>query len=135
MHGNQPWSDLFLPAISTARQGFKVSPRLANSIEGAKERNLDLFESTRDYFFNDDGSALQAGSYLTNDKFARALREIATQGSAPFYTGRIASDIVKAVKTETNPGELTLDDLAAYEIVERQPVCVPYRTYEVCGMG
>ena len=134
-HGNQSWVDLMLPAISTARQGFKVSPRLAKSIESAKERKLDMFEETRDYFFNEDGSALAAGSYLTNDKFARALREIGNQGSAPFYTGRIAEDIVAAVKTETNPGELTLDDLAGYDVVERQPVCVPYRAYEVCGMG
>jgi len=134
-HGNQQWSELMLPAITTARQGFKVSPRLSESIESARERKLDMFESTRDYFFNDDGSALQAGSYLTNDKFARALREIGDQGSAPFYTGRIASDIVEAVNTETNPGELTLDDLAGYEVIERQPVCVPYRNYEVCGMG
>ena len=134
-HGNQPWTDLLLPAISTARQGFKVSPRLAKSIEGAKERKLDMFESTRDYFFNEDGSALAAGSYLTNDKFARALREIANKGSEPFYTGKIAEDIVDAVKTETNPGELTLEDLANYDVIERQPVCVPYRAYEVCGMG
>ena len=134
-HGNQQWSELMLPAITTARQGFKVSPRLSESIESARERKLDMFESTRDYFFNDDGSALQAGSYLTNDKFARALREIGDQGSAPFYTGRIASDIVEAVNTEINPGELTLDDLAGYEVIERQPVCVPYRNYEVCGMG
>ena len=134
-HGNQQWSELMLPAITTARQGFKVSPRLSESIESARERKLDMFESTRDYFFNDDGSALQAGSYLTNDKFARALREIGEQGSAPFYTGRIASDIVEAVNTEINPGELTLDDLAGYEVIERQPVCVPYRNYEVCGMG
>ena len=39
------------------------------------------------------------------------------------------------MKTETNPGELTLDDLANYEVVERDPVCLPYRAYEVCGMG
>jgi len=134
-HGNQPWTDLLQPAISTARQGFKVSPRLAKSIESASDRKLDMFDSTRDYFFNEDGSALTAGSYLTNDKFALALRDIATKGSAPFYTGRIAEDIVNAVKTEINPGELTLDDLASYEVIERQPVCVPYRAYEVCGMG
>ena len=134
-HGNQPWTDLMLPAIATARQGFKVSPRLAQSIAGAQQRKLDMFESTRDYFFNEDGSPLVEGSYLTNDKFARALRDIAEQGSAPFYTGRIAADIVAAVKTETNPGELTLDDLKSYEVIERQPVCVPYRAFDVCGMG
>ncbi len=133
--GNQEWSDLLEPAISKAREGFKVSPRLSTSIESAKERKLDMFESTRDYFFKDDGTALAAGSYLTNDNFARTLRSIAINGSAPFYTGQIAKDIVAAVQTETNPGEMTLDDLANYTVVEREPVCVPYRAYDVCGMG
>ena len=40
-----------------------------------------------------------------------------------------------AVKTETNPGLMTLDDLAAYEVKERAPVCMDYRAWEVCGMG
>ena len=134
-HGVQEWPDLLNPAISKAREGFKVSPRLAESIAGAAERKLDMFDATRDYFFNDDGTPLAAGSYLTNDEFARTLREIASNGSTSFYSGTIAEDIVAAVKTETNPGELTLDDLAGYEVVERDPVCVPYRVYDVCGMG
>lgn len=133
--GTQDWADLLNPAIAKAREGFKVSPRLAKSIEGAQERKLDMFETTRNYFFNEDGSPLAAGSYLTNDAFARALREIASNGSTSFYNGKIAEDIVAAVKTETNPGELTLDDLAAYEVVEREPVCMSYRAYNVCGMG
>ncbi len=134
-YGKQDWSELLEPAISKARQGFKVSPRLSKSIESAKERKLDMFDSTRDYFFNEDGSALAAGSYLTNDDFARTLRNIANNGSTPFYTGQIAEDIVAAVQTEINPGELTIDDLANYDVIEREPVCVPYRAYEVCGMG
>ena len=30
---------------------------------------------------------------------------------------------------------MTLDDLKAYEVEEREPVCGPYRAYTVCGMG
>jgi gamma-glutamyltranspeptidase/glutathione hydrolase len=30
---------------------------------------------------------------------------------------------------------MTVADLAAYEVVEREPVCEDYRGYEVCGMG
>ena len=39
------------------------------------------------------------------------------------------------MRTETNPGLMTLDDLAAYEVKERPPVCMDYRAWEVCGMG
>jgi len=46
-----------------------------------------------------------------------------------------ARDIAAAVRTETNPGMLTLEDLATYQVKERPPVCMTYRTYEICGMG
>lgn len=134
-HGRQPWKHLLLPAIVNAEAGFQISPRLAQSIAGAQERKLDLFEPTKSYFFNEDGSPKSAGTYLKNPEFAAALREISDKGSAPFYEGQIARDIVAAVKTEINPGELTIDDLKNYTVVEREPVCVPYRDYEVCGMG
>lgn len=134
-HGRQPWKDLLLPAIVNAEVGFQISPRLSASIAAAQKRKLDLFDSTRQYFFNEDGSAKAAGTYLKNPEFANALREIADQGSAPFYEGRIAEDIVAAVKTEINAGEMTLDDLKNYSVIEREPVCAPYRAYSVCGMG
>ena len=60
---------------------------------------------------------------------------IAEEGSAPFYSGVIAESIVEAIKTETNTGQMTMEDLAAYEVIVREPVCFPYRAYEVCGMG
>ena len=134
-HGRQPWDQLLLPAIVNAEIGFQISPRLANSIAAAQERKLDLFDTTKNYFFNADGSPKAAGTYLKNPEFATALREIASNGSAPFYAGRIARDIVAAVQTEINPGELTIEDMNNYTVIERDPVCIPYRTYEVCGMG
>ncbi|MBP6381295.1 MAG: gamma-glutamyltransferase [Pseudomonadales bacterium] len=30
---------------------------------------------------------------------------------------------------------MTTADLAAYDVVERDPVCLDYRGYDVCGMG
>jgi gamma-glutamyltranspeptidase/glutathione hydrolase len=134
-HGTQLWRKLLVPAIVRAQAGFKISPRLANSIAAAQEKKLDLFDSTRAYFFNPDGSPKSAGSYLKNPEFADALRQIALQGSAPFYTGTIAEDIVAAVQTDINTGELTMEDLAAYEVIEREPICFDYRDYQVCGMG
>ena len=134
-HGRTPWADLFQPAIETAETGFGISPRLADSIAGATDRDLALFPETAAYFFHEDGTPRQAGEVLTNPALARTLRLIAAEGIAPFYTGAIAGDIVEAVRTETNPGILTMADMAAYEVVERTPVCVLYREHEVCGMG
>lgn len=134
-HGRTPWADLFAPAIATAEAGFEISPRLASSIADAAERQLALFPETRAYFFNEDGSPRAAGTILKNPALARSFRLIAAEGAQPFYTGAIAGDIVAAVKTDTNPGILTMEDLSAYEAKKRPPVCVSYRVYEVCGMG
>ncbi|MQX35392.1 gamma-glutamyltransferase [Roseospira navarrensis] len=133
--GSLPWPDLWQPAIDTAEAGFAISPRLAASIAAAQDRELARFETTRAYFFNPDGSPKTAGTILKNPAFADTLQRIAAEGSAPFYTGDIAADIFGAVRTDINPGILTREDLAAYEVKERDPVCVDYRGDRVCGMG
>jgi len=74
--------------------------------------------------------------YCSADYYANTLRLIATHGSDAFYKGPIADDIVATVRTAAgNPGVLSTTDLAIYQVIERDPVCVPYRASEVCGMG
>lgn len=133
--GKRPWSDAITPAMHLAEDGFEVSPRLSASIAGAQEKGLADFPAARAYFFDETGAPLKAGTMLRNPDFAETLGILSKHGTKPFYTGAIASDIVAAVKTETNAGELTLADLSSYEVIERAPVCAPYRGYEVCGMG
>lgn len=135
-HGRLAWADLIQPAIALAEDGFEVTPRMANSIARAKVWSLDKYPAARAYFFNADGSPRQAGDLLKNPAFAETLRMVATGGADAFYEGEIAADIVAAVRaTADNPGVLTLQDLADYRVKERDPVCLPYRVYRVCGMG
>jgi gamma-glutamyltranspeptidase/glutathione hydrolase len=134
-HGRLPWGELFQPAIALAEDGFPISPRLAAAIVEGDGQRLSEFPAARALFYHQDGSPKAAGETMTNPDFARTLRLIAAEGSEPFYEGAIARDIVAAVRTETNPGLLTLDDLAGYEVKDRAPVCLAYRVYEVCGMG
>ena len=134
-YGRLPWPELFQPAISLAEKGFRVSPRLASLIEKDRER-LKRFKSTRHYFFDKASTPLKAGALLRNPEFARTLTQIAEQGSKAFYQGDIARDIVKTVnEARGNPGVLSLQDLASYQVKERSPVCSPYRQYNICGMG
>ena len=134
-HGLAPWKSLVKPAIDASENGFVVSPKLSKAIEAAAERGLTNFDTTKAYFYNEDGTARAAGSILKNPAFAETLKLIAEQGSTPFYEGSIAEAIVEAVKTETNTGQLTMADMASYEVIKREPVCFDYREYEVCGMG
>lgn len=132
--GRSEWGLLFEAGISLAEEGFTVSERLASSVAGGAER-LQRFKATADYFFP-NGQALEAGDTLVNAAYANTLRLIAAHGSDAFYTGPIADDIVATVRTAAgNPGVLSKTDLAIYNVIERDPVCVSYRASDICGMG
>lgn len=135
-HGDLAWRSLLQPAINQAREGFTVSPRLAESIAAAAQRGLADFEATRNYFFAADGSPLAAGVRLRNPEFADTLDRLIEQGPDYFYRGELARRIVETVTTHgQRPGLMSLEDLAAYQVREREPVCAAYRDYRVCGMG
>ena len=133
-YGKLPWASLFEKPITLAEQGFAVSPRMAKSIEQNLEP-LQRYPQTAAYFLP-DGKPLAAGTVLKNPEFARSVRLLAEKGSAPFYQGMQAQNIVRAVTGAVdNPGKISMADLKNYQVIERQPVCAPYREYEVCGMG
>lgn len=134
-YGKLKWEELVKPIIKLAKDGFKISPRLAQMI--AKDhKKLTRFESTKNYFFNSDGTAKKEGTILKNPKFAQTLEKIAKDGADAFYKGDIAKEIIKTVQNaKGNPGYLTQKDFDTYNIKERKPVCLEYDVYKVCGMG
>ncbi|TWG95444.1 gamma-glutamyltranspeptidase/glutathione hydrolase [Mesorhizobium sp. J18] len=134
-YGKLPWAQSFEPAVKLAGEGFAVSPRLHASIAEDKGR-LDKEKAARDYFLDASGEPLAAGAILRNPEYAETLRLIAKSGADVFYRGPIAEKIVEAVRRHAvNPGLLTLEDMAAYEVKERPAACAPYRDHSVCGMG
>ncbi|WP_318408321.1 gamma-glutamyltransferase [Photobacterium leiognathi] len=134
-YGKLAWKSLFLPAIKLAKDGFIVSPRLAAMIE-KDANNLSRYPATKAYFFDNDGNPIKAGTKLTNPAYANTLLQIADYGPKAFYQGDIARDIVATVQqAEGNPGVLNTMDLASYSVKQREPICAPYRQYQVCGMG
>jgi gamma-glutamyltranspeptidase / glutathione hydrolase len=133
-HGRLPWARLFEPAIKLADEGFPVSPRLHGLLAG--EVALKSDPAAAAYFYQPDGTLWPVGHILKNPELAATLKSIATQGEKAFYAGPTAAVLVAKVTSDpVNPGDLTLADLAAYQIVERPPVCSAYRAYQVCGMG
>ncbi len=132
--GRLPWPRLFEPAIRLAEEGFPVSPRL-NGLLG-KETALKSDPRALAYFYESDGQPKAVGSLLKNPAFASTLRMIADRGADGFYSGEIAQDVIATlVGHPFSPGDMTLEDLKAYEVIERPPVCGTYRAYRICGMG
>jgi gamma-glutamyltranspeptidase/glutathione hydrolase len=134
-YGKLDWAGLMDPAIKLAEGGFAISPRL-NAMITEDIGRLDTQAETRAYFYDAFGSPRAAGAMLRNPDYAQSLRAIAEGGADAFYKGALAGRIVAVVNGHpTNPGKLSLEDLAAYQVKERPAVCAPYRGYSVCGMG
>ena len=132
--GKLPWTDVVAPALKLAEEGFAISPRLNGLLAGEKDLPKNALAAA--YFYEPDGKPRAVGTVLKNPAFAATLRAVAAQGSEAFYKGAIAEDIVATVAGHpTNPGDITLADLAAYKVEEREAVCGAYRIWRLCGMG
>ena len=134
--GRLPWSRLFASAIKLAEEGFTVSPRLAAAIADAPELAQDGMAAS--LYFTGEGASRQpvaAGQVIRNPAYAATLRAIATRGPDAFYRGDVALAILAAVNGHpSNPGEMTVEDLAGYRAVAREPLCQAHHAYRVCGM-
>ena len=136
-YGKLPWAKLFEPAIALADNGFKVSARLGTLLKDAKYLKNDRTAAA--YFYQPDGSPVAIGTTLRNPALAEVLRQIASKGSSALLTGPVAQSIVAKVQGHaSNPGKLSMSDLAAYRPKKRDPLCADYsargKAYLLCGM-
>lgn len=131
--GKLPWATLFQPAIRLATNGFAISPRLNKLLTGEKYLNQD--SEAKAYFYQADGITPKAvGEKLVNPQYANVLSALAKQGSKAFYTGEIAQAIVDKVNQHpSNPGQLSMEDMADYRPKMRAAICGKYRQYNICG--
>jgi gamma-glutamyltranspeptidase / glutathione hydrolase len=133
-YGKLPWAELFAPAIMLAREGFSVSPRLAGLL---KESDPASFApQARAYFFDSAGRPWPVGYRLKDPALAETFEAIAKNGPSAFYEGDIAKEIAAAVQSDPRgAGKLTAEDFAQYRAKLREPVCVLYRSFDVCGVA
>ncbi|MEM6733103.1 MAG: gamma-glutamyltransferase, partial [Myxococcota bacterium] len=130
-HGELPWARLFDSAIGLARDGWQVHPRLANGLKSVPAL-LD-YAGKNSMYYDGEGNTRQVGERVTNPELAVTFEQLAEGGSDVFYRGAIGEAIVEVVANAKRPGLLTVDDLARYAPEKREGVCLPYRTYQVCG--
>lgn len=134
-HGKLPWARLFEPAITLAREGFAVSPRLHALLQSETALKKDADAAA--YFYERDGSARPVGFVLRNPALAVVLQRLAREGSSALHQGELAQAIVDKVQHAPNPGRMTRDDLAQYQALVRTPLCHDYRAratdYLICG--
>lgn len=130
--GELAWAELFTPAITLAEEGFAVSNRLHTSLANDEFLRQDRLASQ--FYYDAQGEPIAVGETLKNPALAEVLRRVAAQGSAAFYEGDVAEDIVERVQNHPErPGALAVEDLSGYEALNREPLCTPWQQWEVCG--
>lgn len=122
-------ADVTEPAIRHASRGFRVTPYLHECVadaagDMAKDPSIAAL-------YMPGGSPIAAGTRLVTGDYAETLREVARQGPAFLYTGRLGSDYAEHMVR--GGGYITRDDLTTYRTIAREPVRGTYRGFEIIG--
>lgn len=126
-YGALPLSQSLAPAIRIAEEGFPVYARFARGYQ-SRRAVMERYSGTRAVFLA-DGRAPEAGDIFRQPDLARTLRLLAERGFDGFYGGETGAKLVAGVNSEG--GEWTAADLAAYRVVERTPIRFRYHDWEV----
>jgi gamma-glutamyltranspeptidase/glutathione hydrolase len=122
-YGRLPLATSLAPAIRYAEQGIEVSRGIAMGLKFRAEaaRNSSAFAA----LYMPGGQPLQSGATVRFSDLARTLRQLAADGHDGFYRGSVARRLVAGVQAAG--GIWTREDLAAYKVIEREPLRVQYR--------
>jgi gamma-glutamyltranspeptidase / glutathione hydrolase len=113
------------PAIRLARDGYALSWEQARDFR--RDEHLAQFPESR-RIFQRDGNFYQPGETFRQPELARTLERIAEKPD-DFYHGALARELSAAL--QRGGGLITAEDLAQYEVKEREPVRGSYRGYEI----
>jgi gamma-glutamyltranspeptidase / glutathione hydrolase len=123
-YGKLTLSQVMGPAIRLARDGYSLEWQDARDL---RDQDLAKFsESHR--IFQRNGNYYKPGEVFRQPELARTLERIASNPD-DFYHGAMAREL--AASMQKGGGLITVEDLAHYEVKEREPIRGTYRGYEV----
>ena len=137
-YGTQSWESYFEPAIRACEEGVLVTPFMYSVLYAAWENTTDMWpQGVRDIihnqeardFYMPDGFLVPPGKRWKMPLLARHLEKLAAEGADYMYTGDWAKKFVE----ESNKlgGRVSMEDMAEYEILWREPLRFTYRGYEI----
>lgn len=122
-YGRLPLARSLQPAIRLAREGFPLYARLQGAIRSKAEQLGRSRDGARVFLV--DGEVPALGHVIRQPELARTLELLAAKGARAFYEGPLAAKLVAGVRRMG--GIWSVEDLAAYQIVERRPIVGEYR--------
>ncbi|MCF6226625.1 MAG: gamma-glutamyltransferase [Xanthomonadales bacterium] len=126
-YGRLPLKVSLAPAIRLAREGFPADEKYIRLLKPVRKYML-RFPAGRAIFLHDD-EIPALGAVIKQPDLAHVLEQVVLTGTTDFYHGETARLLVKGVKEAG--GIWALEDLAAYKVVEREPVRFKYNDYEL----
>jgi gamma-glutamyltranspeptidase/glutathione hydrolase len=127
--GSLPLDVVMAPAIRLARDGITVDTALERSVAGESDL-IRRFGGTS--VFLPGGRGPHRGELFKQPDLAATLSRIAAHGAGEFYSGETARLLVAEMKRDG--GLVTLDDLARYRPIWRDPLRGSYRGYTLLSM-
>lgn len=124
--GTLPFSIIAEPAINYAENGFIMTDFNEFSYRLLKPILLAYPESCKIYA--PQGDLLKKGDRCYNKDIAQIFRELSKNGLETFYKSDLAASLIKDLSVG---GYLTQDDLTAYQVMQRKPLKINYRGYEL----
>ena len=125
-YGRLARTKIAAPAIRHARDGFQVSARYRNV---AKWRQKVLATSQAGDIYLNRGNVPDEGYLIRQTALAETLERFSRYGADDFYLGQTAGRLVADMKRDG--GLIRESDLAAYRVIERQPVTFSYKGHRV----
>ncbi len=129
-YGKLPLGRSLAPAIRLAREGFAVTPHYRKMATWRKEALNGSFEARATFL--DNGEVPELGYVVKQPHLANTLEALAKEGHDGFYRGKVANVMVDAVQQAG--GIWTLEDLADYKVIERQPLKGYYGDYTITSV-
>ena len=127
-YGKLDLATVIQPAIDLAEQGFPMTVGLNMTINSRAERLAENAEAKRVYLAGGQ-QAPAIGSLFKQPDLALTLKRIRDRGHDGFYRGKTAELI--ASDMTANGGLMTLEDLAGYAAIERQPVRGSFNGFDI----
>lgn len=125
-YGALPLAASLQPAIRAAKEGFAADAHLLKRLA---YRKPVMQQSAAAEVFLPSGDLPLEGELIRQTDLAATLTAFAEQGRDGFYKGTVAKKLVDGVQAAN--GIWTLEDLAQYQVLEREPVRGDYRGFKI----
>jgi gamma-glutamyltranspeptidase/glutathione hydrolase len=127
-YGQLPLKKTLAAAIQQANEGFPVYHHFQKLV-GYRLDNLKRYPTSAQTFLTKSQEIPEIGYVIKQPDLAWTLQQLADKGFDGFYKGESARRLVAGVQAAN--GIWTLDDLANYNIIEREPIEIEYKGHKV----